>query len=61
MYHLVVSNGNAYVIFSNVSVAVEAIDLDPGVLGNLTYTVSNPLFAIQQGANARTARIVVSG
>jgi len=41
--------------------AVAAIDLDPGRLGNLTYTVSNQLFAIQQDAGDKTARIVVNG
>ena len=49
------------ICYFHVSVAVEAIDLDPGVLGNLTYTVSNPLFAVQKDSNTRTARIVVNG
>jgi len=44
-----------------VSVAVEAIDMDPGDLGKLTYSVSNSLFAIQQDVNRRTATIVVRG
>jgi len=43
------------------SVAVKAIDLDPGDLGKLTYTVSNPLFSIQQAADSRTADIMVNG
>jgi len=49
------------VLVNDVSVAVDAIDMDPDDLGKLTYTVSNPLFAIQQNANDRTATIVVNG
>ena len=41
-------------------VAVEAIDMDPGDLGKLTYTVSDPLFTIEN-VNSRTATIEVNG
>ena len=41
-------------------VAVEAIDMDPGDLGELTYTVSDPLFTIEN-VNSRTATIEVNG
>ena len=41
-------------------IAVEAIDMDPGDLGKLTYTVSNPLFTIQD-INRKMATIVVNG
>jgi len=43
------------------TVAVEAIDMDPGVLGDLSYNVSDPLFAVQPDANSRSARIIVNG
>ena len=46
---------------SGMFIAVEAIDLDPGDLGKLTYSVSDPLFTVAQDANSRTARILVSG
>ena len=46
---------------SGMYIAVEAIDLDPGDLGKLTYSVSNPLFTVAQDANSRTARILVNG
>jgi len=41
-------------------VAVEAIDMDPGDLGKLTYTVSDALFTIEN-VNSRTATIEVNG
>jgi len=34
--------------------------MDPGTMGQLTYTVSDPLFAVEQQANNRTARIIVN-
>jgi len=43
------------------SVVVEAFDMDPGDLGKLNYSVSNPLFAVRQVANSRQAIIEVSG
>jgi len=42
------------------SVVVEAIDLDPVDLGKLTFSVTNPLFAIRQNANSKTAEIIVN-
>jgi len=42
-------------------IAVEAIDMDPGDFGKLTYTVSNSLFTVVQDVTSRMATIVVNG
>ena len=39
---------------------VMAIDVDPGALGSLNYSVTNPLFAAINNPNG-TATIVVAG
>ena len=40
-------------------IAVEAIDMDPGDRGKLTYTVSDARFTIHE-VDGRTAKIVVN-
>ena len=47
-------------LFALIFIAVEAIDMDPGDLGKLSYTVSNPLFKVQN-ASSGMATIVVNG
>jgi len=40
--------------------AVMAIDLDPGVMGSLTYTVTNQLFSVATSSDGMVS-IVVNG